>query len=71
MLIKKSSKPNQTITVSFTYGDENEVHNDTDYILPLPNLTFTPTSNLSQTVEISALKVGHLVVGAQSNQTEM
>ena len=60
------------VNVNFTYGDESQVHNETNgMIAQLPTLSFSPSDNQSQSIKIEALKVGHLVVGAISNEIKM
>ena len=61
------------MTIEFTYGDENEVHGSTDMISMLPSITFSADDNQSIpiVVEIIALEVGHLVIGAKSKNIAM
>ena len=40
-------------------------------IEPIPEINFEPFDNETKTIEIKTKNVGHLVIGAQSNDTEM
>ncbi len=57
--------------VDFVYGDENNVYNTTELIGPLRPIEFEPFDNQSKQVRLYALNVGHLVIGAQSDQIQM
>lgn len=62
---------NETISIAFTYGDESQVKNVSNgMISQIPDLNFTDSSQ-SKSIEITALQVGHLVVGAISNEIKM
>ena len=63
---------NFTVFVNFTYGDENEVKNVSNGIIDqLPQAEFEANSNVSQAIKLHAKEVGHLVIGAISDNIEM
>lgn len=62
---------NQSICLNFTYGDENEEYSSTDVIKLLDHIQVGPLRNQTTKVLIHALKVGHLVIGAKSNDFDM
>ncbi len=70
---KHCSDPSITkqISINFTYGDENDVNSNTNIIKSLPSITFQPNGNNSVALQLTGQNVGHLVVGAQSNQIKM
>lgn len=62
----------QIIKVSFTYGDENSVTNETEMIELIPTITFEAFSNETKYIMLKTLdKAGHLVIGAQSDDIEI
>ncbi|RNA17603.1 cystinosin-like isoform X1 [Brachionus plicatilis] len=65
------SDNNQSVCLNFTYGDENEEFSSTDIIKVLEPILIGPLRNQSSNVEIHALKVGHLVIGARSNEVDI
>jgi hypothetical protein len=62
---------NKTISVNFTYGSENEIYTESKYIRPLDPILFTPEGNQTHCVVISPIQVGHLVLGAISDDINM
>ena len=61
----------QSVSLNFTYGDENDIYKNTYLIEQLPNIDFVKGGPNSQKLELKALKVGHLVIGAMSNDLDM
>jgi hypothetical protein len=59
------------ITLNFTYGDEDTINTDTHIIEELASVSFDPFDKSSKLVVLKAKNVGHLVIGAQSNDTLM
>jgi hypothetical protein len=70
-LINRNPTFNKSIFVNFTYGDENEIHNQTNLIKPLYGIEFEPFDNNSKTIKLETLDVGHLVIGAISENIKM
>lgn len=67
--IKLNQVFSKKITVNFTYGDENTVNTNTHIIEELTSVSFEPFDNSSKLVELKTKNVGHVVIGAQSNDT--
>lgn len=61
----------QKINLNFTYGDENTINIDTHIIEPISVVSFEPFENNSKIIELKTKNVGHLVIGLESNDTEM
>ena len=72
-VLNKISDPTNTrpININFTYGDENEANTDTTIIKPIAPIQFKPFDNSSIDVVLQAEDVGHIVVGAASNDINM
>jgi hypothetical protein len=71
-IVLRNASNTKPIWINFTYGDENEVSNQTDLIKPLSAIKFEPFDNSSRMITLAALNnVGHLVVGVESNEIEM
>jgi len=62
---------NVTVILDFTYGDENSVTDKTNMIKMLPSIVIERGDTQPKQVEITALNVGHLVIGVQSADLDM
>lgn len=62
---------NRSILVNFTYGDENNVYNDTNLIKWLEPVKFEAFENNSKSIKLETIDVGHLVIGVQSNDIKI
>lgn len=65
------SDQNKSVCLNFTYGDENEEFFSTDIIKLLDPVLIGPFKNQTFKVKLFALKVGHLVISAKSNDIDM
>ena len=72
-LFKLNRNPtfNISIFLNFTYGDENEILNNTNLIKPLDAIEFEPFDNSSKIIKIETLDVGHLIIGIVSESIKM
>ncbi|CAF0894339.1 unnamed protein product [Brachionus calyciflorus] len=59
------------IFLNFTYGDENEEYLDTNIVEKLDPIELGPFKNESVKLKINARQVGHLVIGAKSNEIKI
>lgn len=62
---------NTEIAINFTYGDENKILENTKIIAPLFHIVFPANSTEPQSIQLDSRKVGHLVIGATSNDTDI